>query len=51
MVAAAGSCGGPMIKHPWPPLEISLSDFRRPATLNVKPTYLNDGVDGLVFEL
>ena len=39
LVAVAGSCGGPMIKHPWPLLEISLSDFRRLATLNIC-TYL-----------
>ena len=39
LVAAAGSCGGLMVKHPWPPLEISLSDFRRLATLNIN-TYL-----------
>ena len=32
-----------MVKHPWPLLEISLSDFRRLATLNIYtylPTYL-----------
>ena len=32
-----------MVKHPWPLLEISLSDFRRLATLNMityLPTYL-----------
>ena len=32
-----------MVKHPWPLLEISLSDFRRLATLNSNtylPTYL-----------
>ena len=40
LVAAAGSCGGLMVKHPWPLLEISLSDFRRLATLNLIPTYL-----------
>ena len=40
LVAAAGSCGGLMVKHPWPTLEISLSDFRRLATLNIIPTYL-----------
>ena len=42
LVAAAGSCGGPMVTHPWPLLEISLSDFRRLATLNIYtylPTY------------
>ena len=39
LVAAAGSCGGLMVKHPWPLLEISLSDFRRLATLNIY-TYL-----------
>ena len=44
LVAAAGSCGGLMVKHPWPLLEISLSDFRRLATLNINtylPTYLS----------
>ena len=40
LVAAAGSCGGLMVKHPWPLLEISLSDFRRLAMLNIIPTYL-----------
>ena len=43
LVAAVGSCGGLMVKHPWPLLEISLSDFRRLATLNINtylPTYL-----------
>ena len=35
LVAAAGSCGGLMVKHPWPLLEISLSDFHRLATLNI----------------
>ena len=39
LVAAAGSCGRLMVKHPWPLLEISLSGFRRLATLN-KYTYL-----------
>ena len=39
LVAVAGSCSGLMVKHLWPPLEISLSDFRRLATLNVN-TYL-----------
>ena len=39
LVAAAGSCGGLMVKHPWPLLEISLSDFHRLATLNIN-TYL-----------
>ena len=28
LVAVAGSCSGLMVKHPWPLLEISLSDFR-----------------------
>ncbi len=28
LVAAAGSCSSLMVKHPWPLLEISLSDFR-----------------------
>ena len=35
-----------MVKHPWPPLEISLSDFHRLATLNINtylPTYLKQG--------
>ena len=44
LVAAAGSCSGLMVKHPWPLLEISLSDFRRLATLNIYtylPTYLS----------
>ena len=40
LVAAAGSCCGLMVKHPWPLLKISLSDFRRLATLNIIPTYL-----------
>ena len=35
LVAAAGSCGKLMVKHPWPRLEISLSDFRGLATLNI----------------
>ena len=42
LVAAVGSCGGLMVTHPWPLLEISLSDFRRLATLNIYtflPTY------------
>ena len=39
LVAAAGSCGGLMVKHPWPLLEITLSDFRGLATLNMN-TYL-----------
>ena len=39
LVAAAGSCGGLMVKHPWPLLEICLSDFHRLATLNIN-TYL-----------
>ena len=39
LVAAAGSCSGLMVKHPWPLLEISLSDFHRLATLNIN-TYL-----------
>ena len=39
LVAVAGSCSGLMVKHPWPLLEISLSDFRRLATLNIN-TYL-----------
>ena len=39
LVAVTGSCGGLMVKHPWPLLEISLSDFRGLATLNIN-TYL-----------
>ena len=39
LVAVAGSCGGLMVKHPWLLLEISLSDFRGLATLNIN-TYL-----------
>ena len=39
LVAVAGSCGGLIVKHPWPLLEISLSDFRGLATLNIN-TYL-----------
>ena len=39
LVAAAGSCGELMVKRPWPLLEISLSDFRGLATLNLN-TYL-----------
>ena len=44
LLAAAGSCGGLMVKHPWPLLELSLSEFRRLATLNIYlPTlYLRD---------
>ena len=38
-VAAAGSCGELMVKHPWSLQEVSLSDFRRLATLNIN-TYL-----------
>ena len=45
LVAAAGSCGELMVKHPWPPLEISLSDFRGLATLNIIPTYLLCPID------
>ena len=39
LVAVAGNCGGLMVKRPWPLLEISLSDFRGLATLNIN-TYL-----------
>ena len=39
LVAVTGSCGGLMVKHPWPLLEISRSDFRGLATLNIN-TYL-----------
>ena len=39
LVAVAGSCGGLMVRHPWSLLEISLSDFRGLATLNIN-TYL-----------
>ena len=44
LVAVAGSCGGLIVKHPWPLLEIGLSDFRGLATLNINiylPTYLS----------
>ena len=43
LVATAGSCGGLMVKHLWPLLETSLSDFRRLATLNINTycTYLH----------
>ena len=44
LVAVAGSCGGLMVKHPWPLLEISLSDFRGLATLNIN-TYLPTRVE------
>ena len=39
-----------MVKHPWPLLEISLSDFRRLATLNMI-TYLtySDGLEPFFF--
>ena len=40
LVAVAGSCDGLMVKHPWPLVEISLSDFRGLATLNIN-TYLH----------
>ena len=36
-----------MVKHLWPPLEISLSDFRGLATLNINtylPTYLQASI-------
>ena len=39
LVAVAGSCGELMVKHPWPLLEISLSDFRGLTALNLN-TYL-----------
>ena len=39
-VAATGTCSGLMVKHPWPLLEISLSDFRRLATLNINTYHL-----------
>ena len=39
LVAVVGSCSGLMVKHPWPLLEISLSDFCRLAMLNIN-TYL-----------
>ena len=32
-----------MVKHPWPLLEISLSDFRRLATLDMN-TYLRNSM-------
>ena len=34
-----------MVKHPWPLLEISLSDFRGLATLNIN-TYLPTEMSG-----
>ena len=40
LVAAAGSCGELMVKHPWLLLAISLSDFHGLAKLNIIPTYL-----------
>ena len=43
MWGKSGSFGELVVKHPWPLLEISLSDFRRLATLNIityLPTYL-----------
>ena len=43
LVAVAGICGRLMVKHPCPLLEISLSDFRGIAKLNINtylPTYL-----------
>ena len=43
LVDAASSCDGLMVKHPWPLLEISLSDFRWLTTLNIYtylPTYI-----------
>ena len=45
LVAVEGSCGGLMAKHPWPLLEISLSDFRGLATLKINtylPTYFQN---------
>ena len=51
LVAVAGSCGGVMVKHPWPLLEISLSDFRGLATLNINtylPTYLFTTIINLI---
>ena len=39
LVAAADSCDKLMVKHPWPLLEISLSDFCGLATLKIN-TYL-----------
>ena len=35
LVAVAGSCGGLMVKQPWPLLEISLSDICGLTTLNI----------------
>ena len=43
LVAAVGSCGELIVKHPWSLLEISLSDFRGLATLNINtypPTFI-----------
>ena len=51
LVAVAGSCGGLMVKHPWPLLEISRSDFRGLATLNINtylPTYLYENPENHV---
>ena len=44
LVAAVGSCGGLMVRHLWPLLEISVSDFCRLATLNIC-TYLFLGIN------
>ena len=49
LVALAGSCGGLLVKHLWPLLEISLFDFRGLATLNIDtylPTYNIQASDG-----
>ena len=37
-----------MVKHPWPLLEISLSDFRRLATLNINTHTLDEDLALLV---
>ena len=44
LVAAAGSCGGLMVAHPWPLLKISLLDFRRLATLNIYTYHLSQSL-------
>ena len=50
LVAVAGSCGELMVKHPWPLLEISLSDFCGLATLNMN-AYLPNGKENFLFSI
>ena len=45
LVAPVVSCGELMVEHPWPLLEISLSDFRGLATLNIDTYLPSRGVD------